>query len=77
MKFCKEDEHKWKGEMTFQSLYGEQFPVCQDKCTKCGAVGIPDWENPQNGIIKIKAKPLAQVFNLADYRKKKGEVANG
>ncbi len=54
MKKC---THEWKPVPKGNGLY-------QDECNKCGAVGYVDWAEG-----KIKAKPMAKVISLCEFRK--------
>lgn len=47
--------------------------MCQDECESCGCLMVPDWNATKNGITPFKAKPMAKVISLADFRKRKEE----
>lgn len=57
MKECK--THKW-------IPVSEGHGLFHDECEHCGVMGYLDFETGQ-----IKAKPMAKVISLCEYRKKR------
>lgn len=43
----------------------------RDECAECGAIMVPDFDNPVDGVVPFKAQPIAEVIDLAAYRAKK------
>jgi hypothetical protein len=63
--------HEWVSILSF-SAYGK---VYRSECVKCGCVGELSSKPDEKGLYQIVARPLANVVDLNEFRKRK-EIKN-
>lgn len=62
-----ECKHEWKSVPAVGNSHGH----FRDECVNCGCVGEPDWNNPVNGFIPIKARPLAKIVDFSKFKQER------